>query len=140
MSATKEIYLTANGQLQMEVAFAEETAWLSQAQMAELFGTKQPAISKHLRNIYQSGELQEQSTCSILEHMPEHGRGYKTTLYNLDAVAFRTIMNVFAKELRFFLVPLIHDLAWGSTVEVSLSQVVIVQFEVSHQGVFELLS
>ena len=86
MSTTKEIYLAANGQLQMEVAFAEETAWLSQAQMAELFGTQRPAITKHLRNIYQSGELQEQSTCSILEHMPDRGRGYKTTLYNLDAI------------------------------------------------------
>ena len=86
MSTTKEIYLAANGQLQMEVAFAEETAWLSQAQMAELFGTQRPAITKHLRNIYQSGELQEQSTCSIMEHMPDRGRSYKTTLYNLDAI------------------------------------------------------
>ena len=86
MSVTKEIYLAANGQLQMEVAFAEETAWLSQAQMAELFGTQRPAITKHLRNIYQSGELQEQSTCSIMEHMPDRGQSYKTTLYNLDAI------------------------------------------------------
>ena len=54
--------------------------------MAELFGTQRPAITKHLRNIYQSGELQKQSTCSIMEHMPDRGRSYKTTLYNLDAI------------------------------------------------------
>ena len=46
-----------------------ETVWLSQAQMAELFGTKSPAITKHLNNIYKCKELLEESTCSILEHM-----------------------------------------------------------------------
>jgi hypothetical protein len=54
--------------------------------MAELFGTKRPAITKHLSNIYQSVELDESSTCSILEHMAEHGQRYKTRLYNLDAI------------------------------------------------------
>jgi prophage maintenance system killer protein len=51
-----------------------------------LFGTKRPAITKHLSNIYKSGELDEQTTCSILEHMAEHGQRYRTKHYNLDAI------------------------------------------------------
>ncbi|WP_404376947.1 RhuM family protein [Vreelandella aquamarina] len=54
--------------------------------MAELFNTKRPAITKHLSNIYKSGELNEDSTCSILEHMAEHGQRYRTKHYNLDAI------------------------------------------------------
>ncbi len=68
------------------MALDRETVWLSQAQMAELFGTRRPAITKHLSNIYRSGELSEESTCSILEHMAEHGQRYRTKRYNLDAI------------------------------------------------------
>ena len=64
-----------------------ETIWLTQKQIADLFGTKRPAITKHLKNIFTSGELEEKSTCSILEHMGNDGRQhYQTTFYNLDAV------------------------------------------------------
>ena len=52
MGKTKAIYISENGQLQIEVAFEQETVWLSQAQMAALFGTERPAITKHLGNIY----------------------------------------------------------------------------------------
>ncbi|WP_243431949.1 virulence protein RhuM/Fic/DOC family protein [Aliamphritea spongicola] len=54
--------------------------------MAELFGTRRPAITKHLNNIYTSAELREDSTCSILEHMGTNKRIYSTKHYNLDAV------------------------------------------------------
>ena len=81
-----QIFTSTDGQAQLEVALDQETVWLSQAQMAELFGTKRPAITKHLSNIYRSGELDEQSTCSILEHMAEHGQRYQTRHYNLDAI------------------------------------------------------
>jgi len=81
-----EIYQSADGQVQLEVSLNQETVWLSQAQMAELFGTKRPAITKHLSNIFKSGELDENTTCSILEHMAEHGQTYKTKHYNLDAI------------------------------------------------------
>ena len=50
--------------IRLEVRMEGETVWLSQAQMAELFGTKRPAITKHLNNIYKCGELKEESTCS----------------------------------------------------------------------------
>ena len=73
--------------VRMEVRIEDETVWLTQAQIAELFGTKRPAITKHLNNIYKSGELEESSTCSILEHMGNDGKQkYITKLYNLDAI------------------------------------------------------
>ncbi|MBU2812255.1 virulence protein RhuM/Fic/DOC family protein [Acidithiobacillus thiooxidans] len=81
-----QIYQSDDGQLELKVAFDQDTVWLSQAQMADLFGTKRPAITKHLSNIYKSGELSEDSTCSILEHMADHGQSYKTKQYNLDAI------------------------------------------------------
>lgn len=72
---------------QLEVRLENETIWLTQNQIAELFGTKRPAISKHLKNIFLSGELQELTTCSILEHMgADDKRLYKTVYYNLDAI------------------------------------------------------
>lgn len=80
------LFVSQDGQAQLEVALDQETVWLSQAQMAELFGTKRPAITKHLSNIYKSGELDEQTTCSILEHMAENGQRYRTKHYNLDAI------------------------------------------------------
>ena len=73
--------------IRLEVRMDGETVWLNQQQMAELFGTKRPAISKHLNNIYKCGELTEQSTCSILEHMGNEGKQmYVTKFYNLDAI------------------------------------------------------
>lgn len=73
--------------VRMEVRIEDETVWLTQAQIAELFGTKRPAITKHLNNIYKSGELEESSTCSILEHVSNDGKQkYITKLYNLDAI------------------------------------------------------
>jgi hypothetical protein len=87
MSDTKiQLFTSADGVVSLEVSLEQDTVWLSQTQMADLFGTKRPAITKHLRNVYQMAELDEQSTCSILEHMAEHGQNYKTKLYNLDAI------------------------------------------------------
>ncbi len=81
------LYQTSDNQTSLEVRFEEETVWLTQAQIAELFGTKRPAISKHLTNIYKSGELAENSTCSILEHVGKRGvQTYQTQYYNLDAI------------------------------------------------------
>lgn len=81
------IVYQSDNTLQLEVRMEDETVWLTQAQIAELFGTKRPAITKHLNNIYLSGELTEDSTCSILEHMANDGkRSYQTKYYNLDAI------------------------------------------------------
>jgi hypothetical protein len=71
----------------LDVVLENETVWLTQQQIALLFGTKRPAITKHLANIYNSGELDEKGTCSILERMGNDGlQKYKTKFYNLDAI------------------------------------------------------
>ena len=76
-----------NETLRLEVRVLDESVWLTQEQIAELFGTKRPAITKHLANIYKSGELDEATTCSILEHMGQAGvQRYRTKSYNLDAI------------------------------------------------------
>ena len=77
-----------DSEVKLEVRLEEETVWLTQEQIAALFGTKRPAITKHLSNIYNSGELaQQDSTCSILEHMGNDGKQkYVTKYYNLDAI------------------------------------------------------
>lgn len=81
------IYESEDGKTQLDVTLEHETVWLTQKQIAELFGTKRPAITKHLKNIYASEELNEDSTCSILEHMGNDGRqSYNTKYYNLDAI------------------------------------------------------
>ncbi len=73
--------------IKLEVRLENDTVWLTQQQIADLFGTKRPAITKHLANIYKSGELEEYSTCSILEHMGNDGnQRYTTKYYNLDAI------------------------------------------------------
>ena len=73
--------------IHLEVRMHEETVWLTQAQMAVLFGTQRAAITKHLKNIYSSGEIDRDTTCSILEHVGQNGsRVYSTKYYNLDAI------------------------------------------------------
>lgn len=80
------IYRTEDGRTQLEVRLEDENVWLSQQQIANLFGVQRPAITKHLRNIFESGELEENSVSSILEHTAADGKTYKTQFYNLDAI------------------------------------------------------
>ena len=73
--------------VKLEVHLKDETVWLTQQQIADLFGVKQPAISKHIANIYKSGELEEEGTYSILEYMGHDGKQlYTTKAYNLDMI------------------------------------------------------
>lgn len=72
--------------MRLDVRVRHETVWLTQQQIAQLFGVKQPAISKHLKNIFDSGELNENSVYSILEYTAADGKSYKTKFYNLDAI------------------------------------------------------
>ena len=80
------IYQSEDGKTHIEVKFEHETVWLSQAQIAQLFDVKRPAITKHLKNIFECGELEENSVSSILEHTATDGKVYKTQFYNLDAI------------------------------------------------------
>ena len=80
------LYTTPNGDIKVEVILRNESIWLTQKRMAELFGVGVPAISKHLKNIFESGELEPSSVISILETTAEDGKSYQTQYYNLDAV------------------------------------------------------
>jgi hypothetical protein len=82
-------YNTPTGDVKIEVVFNDETFWLTQKRMAELFGVEVPAINKHLSNIYETGELDEKTTISILETVQQEGtRMVKRNVefYNLDAI------------------------------------------------------
>jgi hypothetical protein len=87
MNNKNEIVLYQQGNsIQLEVRIENETVWLTQAHIADLFGVKRPAITKHLVNIFNTGELDEYSVCSILEHTASDGKNYQTKYYNLDAI------------------------------------------------------
>lgn len=80
------LYTTPHGGVKVEVLLNNETLWLTQKRIAELFGVGIPAISKHLKNIFDSNELDQNSVISILETTAEDGKNYQTQYYNLDAV------------------------------------------------------
>ncbi len=79
-------YQGDDGNIKIEVFYHDETFWMTQKKIAELFGIQRPAITKHLKNIFETGELKEDSVSSILEHTAEDSKNYKTTFYNLDAI------------------------------------------------------
>ncbi|MCL1957879.1 MAG: virulence RhuM family protein [Fibromonadales bacterium] len=80
------LYNTPQENVKIDVAVKDETIWLTQKAMAMLFGVNQPAISKHLANIFLDGELDENSVYSILEYTANDGKQYQTKFYNLDAI------------------------------------------------------
>ena len=80
------LYQSTDGDVRVECLLREETLWLTQKAIAELFAVNVPAISKHLKNIFASKELQEQAVISILETTAADGKDYKTTYYNIDAI------------------------------------------------------
>ena len=80
------LYNTPNGGVKVEIYLQNETVWLTQQKIAELFGVQRPAVTKHLKNIFDSGELKEDSVSSILEHTAADGKKYPTQFYNLDAI------------------------------------------------------
>ncbi len=80
------LYTAPNGAVKVDVYFKDETVWLTQKALAELFGVQRPSITKHLGNIFASGELTEASVCSILEHTARDGKTYSAKYYNLDAI------------------------------------------------------
>jgi hypothetical protein len=82
-------YTTPQGDVKVEVVFEGETFWLTQKAIAELFGVEVPAISKHLNNIYETGELTKEATVSILERVQNEGNrkvARKREFYSLDAI------------------------------------------------------
>ena len=90
LKATGEIVMYQPDEtIRLEVRMDEDTVWLTQAQMAELFATGRQAITKHLQNIYESSELSKEATSSILELVRQEGNRKvkrKIEFYNLDAI------------------------------------------------------
>lgn len=80
------LYEMENHQETVSVTFKDETFWLTQKAMSELFGVGVPAISKHLNNIFIDGELNESSVISKMETTARDGKNYNTNFYNLDAI------------------------------------------------------
>ncbi|APA82315.1 virulence protein RhuM/Fic/DOC family protein [Francisella tularensis] len=87
-----DIVIYEDGNIELKATVENETVWLTQKQIAELFDVQRPAITKHLSNIFKSNELDENVVCSILEHTTKHGaiqdkkQSQKTKIYNLDAI------------------------------------------------------
>ena len=80
------IYATADGAVRVEVMYHDETFWLTQKRMAELFGVDVRTVNEHLRNIFESGELSEEAVIRKFRITAADGKSYLTKLYNLDAV------------------------------------------------------
>lgn len=83
------LYETDDGKINVDVILKDETIWLTQKSMAELFDVNSQAITKHLQNIFQEGELKKELTCSILEQVQKEGNRSvkrKIDFYNLDAI------------------------------------------------------
>ncbi|WP_293647707.1 virulence RhuM family protein [Thiolapillus sp.] len=80
------LYGTDNGAVKVDVLYRDENFWLTQKRMAELFGVGVPAVSKHLKNIFETRELEEDRVVSILKTTAADGKTYRTRYYNLDAI------------------------------------------------------
>lgn len=87
-----EIYQSTDGQTKVEVTFDNETVWLNQDQMSQLFGRDRTVIGRHIRNVFKEGELIEEVVCADFAHTTKHGaiegktQTKKATYYNLDVI------------------------------------------------------
>ena len=82
-----EIYRSQDGSVQLNVKLENETVWLTQSQMAELFGRDRTVITRHINNCYKEGELDKNITCAKFAHMgKDQDQTYETTMYNLDVI------------------------------------------------------
>ena len=80
------IYQTKDSKTEIEVSFDQDTVWLTQQQISELFSTSRENITMHLKNIFQQEELAENSVCKDFLRTAKDGKNYKTKHYNLDAI------------------------------------------------------
>ena len=80
------LYQDENSNVPVEVRYLNDTFWLTQEEIASLFAVDRSVISKHLKNIYESEELVEESTCAFFAHVGSNGQTYRTKIYDLDAI------------------------------------------------------
>ena len=93
------LYTTPDGKVKVEIFFHNENIWLTQKRMAELFGVGVPAVSKHLKNIFSTGELDENSVISILETTAEDGKSYNVI----------RCQSLNCELIQMYCLPLIHN-------------------------------
>jgi hypothetical protein len=80
------LYQNQDGNIKIDVRLEDETVWLTQAQMALLFGKGRTTITEHIQNVFSEGELDENSVCRKFRHTAEDGKNYDTNYYNLDVI------------------------------------------------------
>ena len=80
------LYQTEDNQTRIEVRLENETVWLTQAQMADLFQRERSVVTKHIRNIFEEGELAEPAVCANYAQTAADGKTYQTVAYNLDVI------------------------------------------------------
>jgi hypothetical protein len=91
------LYKAVDGSIAMDVRLQGETVWLTQKQMSELFDTERSVITKHLRNIFQSKELDEKSVSAKFAHTAEDRKTYLTAFYFAQPLSFRLMRFVCRK-------------------------------------------
>jgi len=80
------LYTAPNGKVKVEIYLENETVWLTQQKIADLFGVERSVVTKHIKNIFESKELIEESVCAKFAHTANDGKTYQTQFYNLDAI------------------------------------------------------
>lgn len=80
------IYQNQDGNIKVDVRLQDETVWLTQAQMAKLFGKSRTTITEHIQNVFKEGELSKNSVCRNFRHTAADGKNYDTNYYNLDVI------------------------------------------------------
>jgi hypothetical protein len=80
------LYQNQDGNIKIDVRLEDETVWLTQAQMALLFGKGRTTITEHIQNVFFEGELDENSVCRKFRHTADDGKNYDTNYYNLDVI------------------------------------------------------
>jgi hypothetical protein len=79
------LYTTSNGNVKVEIYLQNETVWLTQQKIADLFGVERSVVTKHLNNIFKTQELEENSVCAKIAHTASDGKIYSTKFYNLSS-------------------------------------------------------
>ena len=80
------IYQTDDGDTKIDVRFVDETVWLTQAQLCELYQTSKSNVSEHIKNIFEEGELEENSVVRKFRTTASDGKNYSVSYYNLDMI------------------------------------------------------
>ena len=86
MANNIEVYQSDDGKLELNVALENETVWLAQDQLCELFGRERSVITKHINNVFKEGELERDLVCAKFARTAEDGKTYQIQHYNLDVI------------------------------------------------------